>query len=348
MNERETLGQVPISSADSQEEGHDRALRPTSFDAYVGQNKLIANLRVFVTAARQRDEPLDHVLFYGPPGLGKTTLAYILASEMGVHVQCTSGPVIEKKGDLAGMLTSLESGDILFIDEIHRLQASVEESLYPAMEDFRFDILIGEGPHARSIPLNLNPFTLVGATTRTGLITSPLRNRFGMVNRLNYYEIDELQSIVTRSSNLLEIPIQKAGALEIARRARGTPRVANRLLRRVRDYAQVEGDGTINREIAAYALDKMEVDQAGLDDADRAYLDTLIRKFGGGPVGIDTLSAATSTGRDTLEDVCEPYLLQQGFMERTPRGRIATPLAYQHLGLKVSRKRNDKPSGELL
>ncbi len=331
MRERDTLGHVSLGR---DEENQDRALRPRSFDAYIGQMKLKANLKVFVTAARQRGEPLDHLLFYGPPGLGKTTLAHILAAEMQVEIQCTSGPVIEKKGDLAGMLTSLEKGDILFIDEIHRLHASVEESLYPAMEDFRFDILVGEGPHARSISLPLKPFTLVGATTRTGLVTSPLRNRFGMVSRLEYYTTEELQEIVTRSAALLDVPIQDGGATEIARRARGTPRVANRLLRRVRDFAQVEGDGTITTKIAAYALDMLEVDRLGLDPTDRLYLHSVIEKFGGGPVGIDTLSAALSEERDTLEDVCEPYLLQQGFIERTPRGRVATPRAYQHLGLR--------------
>lgn len=333
MQERESIGQVSLGR---EEDGQDRALRPGSFAAYLGQEKLKANLHVFVTAAKMRQEPLDHILFYGPPGLGKTTLAYILAAEMGVEIQCTSGPVIEKKGDLAGMLTSLEAGDILFIDEIHRLQASVEESLYPAMEDFRFDILVGDGPHARSISLPLKPFTLVGATTRTGLITSPLRNRFGVVSRLEFYSFDELEEIVVRSASLLDVPIKSDGASEIARRARGTPRVANRLLRRVRDFAQVEGDGTISNEIARYALDMMEVDRLGLDPADRLYLTTLIEKFGGGPVGIETLSAALSEERDTLEDVCEPYLLQQGLIERTPRGRVATPRAYQHLGIKAA------------
>ncbi len=316
----------------TEEEAVDRALRPKSLAAYTGQERLKANLKVFVEAAKARDEPLDHMLFYGPPGLGKTTLAYILAEEMGVGLRSTSGPVIEKKGDLAGLLTSLQDKDILFVDEIHRLNAAVEESLYPAMEDYRFDIMIGEGPHARSISLNLNRFTLVGATTRTGLITSPLRNRFGHLARMEYYTTSELEVILSRSAQLLAIPTDPLGAREIARRARGTPRVANRLLRRVRDFAQVRGDGIITLEIAQYALAQLEVDNAGLDPADRFYLETLIHKFNGGPVGLETLSAALSEEKDTLEDVFEPYLLQQGFIDRTPRGRVATSLAYQHLG----------------
>jgi len=342
MKERTELGSVPLGR---EEEGQDRALRPRSFEAYVGQEKLKANLAVFVAAARGREEPLDHILLHGPPGLGKTTMAHILAHEMGRDIQCTSGPVIEKKGDLAGMLTSLQDGDLLFIDEIHRLNPTVEESLYPAMEDYRFDIMMGEGPHARSISLPLNRFTLVGATTRTGLLTSPLRNRFGMSYRLDFYEVEELERIIARSAQLLDVPIEDAGGREIARRARGTPRVANRLLRRVRDYAQVEGEGNITGPLSIYALDMMEVDREGLDPTDRLYLNTIIHKFAGGPVGVDTLSAALSEEKDTLEDVCEPYLMQQGFLERTPRGRVATPRAYRHLDLKPQ---EEPPRGELI
>jgi Holliday junction DNA helicase RuvB len=338
MKHRTDIGQVPVAKPDGggEEERFDRALRPQTFSEYIGQEKLIANFKIFVAAAKKRGEPLDHTLLYGPPGLGKTTLAHILSAEMGVQIQCTSGPVVEKKGDLAGMLTSLQDGDILFIDEIHRLNKVVEESLYPAMEDYHFDVVVGEGPYSKTFRMNLKRFTLIGATTRTGLLTSPLRNRFGVISRLDYYSADELMLVILRSAKLLKTPVTQAGAAVIARRSRGTPRVANRLLRRARDYAQVMGDGTIDDRIAAHALDMQEVDPEGLDQLDIFYLRTMIEKFGGGPVGLETLSAALSEEKDTLEDVCEPYLLQQGFIERTPRGRIATPRAYTHMGLKRS------------
>jgi Holliday junction DNA helicase RuvB len=322
------------SLASPEDRRAESALRPRSFADYVGQSKLKENLSIFVKAAKLRGEALDHILFCGPPGLGKTTMALILAEEMGVAIRVTSGPVIEKKGDLAGMLTGLADGDILFIDEIHRLAPAVEESLYPAMEDYTFDIIIGEGPHARSVPLALSRFTLVGATTRTGLLTSPMRNRFGLIARMDYYSHEELTKIVLRSASLLDLKIDQAGAQEIARRSRGTPRVANRLLRRVRDFAQVEGDGTIKKGVAASSLDRLDVDAIGLENTDRDYLLALLDKFGGGPVGVETLAAALSEERDTLEDVVEPYLLQQGFIQRTPRGRVATDHAWAHMGLR--------------
>ena len=322
------------SLASPEDRRAESALRPRSFADYVGQSKLKENLSIFVKAAKLRGEALDHILFCGPPGLGKTTMALILAEEMGVAIRVTSGPVIEKKGDLAGMLTGLADGDILFIDEIHRLAPAVEESLYPAMEDYTFDIIIGEGPHARSVPLALSRFTLVGATTRTGLLTSPMRNRFGLIARMDYYSHEELTKIVLRSASLLDLKIDPAGAQEIARRSRGTPRVANRLLRRVRDFAQVEGDGTIRKGVAASSLDRLDVDAIGLENTDRDYLLALLDKFGGGPVGVETLAAALSEERDTLEDVVEPYLLQQGFIQRTPRGRVATDHAWAHMGLR--------------
>lgn len=316
----------------------DSALRPRTFNEYVGQKKLLENLKVFAQAAKTRGEALDHMLFYGPPGLGKTTLAHILANEMNVSLQCSSGPAIEKKGDLAGILTSLEKGDIFFIDEIHRLNPAVEESLYPAMEDFKYEVVLGHGPHARSITLPLKKFTLIGATTRTGLLTSPMRNRFGFIARLEFYTTEELAKIILRSAGLLECDIEHEAALEIARRSRGTPRVANRLLRRVRDFAQVSGDGRITLNIAMYALNRLDVDKQGLDPGDRLYLGTLIVKFGGGPVGIETLAAAVGEEKDTLEDVYEPYLLQQGFIQRTPRGRVAMQKAYDHLDITPQRK----------
>jgi holliday junction DNA helicase RuvB len=320
----------PLESGD--DDRFDRLCRPRSLDEYVGQTKHKENLKVFVEAARRRRESLDHSLFCGPPGLGKTTLAHILAHEMGVTLHATSGPAIEHKGALAGLLTKLESGDILFIDEIHRLSPVIEEALYPAIESFQIDIMTGEGPYATTIQLALKPFTLVGATTRTGLLTAPLLSRFGYVMRLDYYPVDELRVIVERSASLLEVPIEGDGGLTIAERARGTPRVANRLLRRVRDFAEVLGKGVITPEIAQTAAERLEIDTAGLDEMDRRLLCIIIDDYDGGPVGLDTLAAALSEPRDTIEDVYEPYLLQQGFLGRTPRGRIATRKAHEHLG----------------
>jgi len=321
---------APALSPD--EAGFDRALRPKSFSDYVGQPRLIDNLRVFVTAARNRGEAVDHMLFCGPPGLGKTTLAHIIAAELGASLVLTSGPAIERKGDLAGILTNLQPNDVLFIDEIHRLQAVVEENLYPAMEDFQFDLIIGEGSYARTMKIQLPPFTLIGATTRAGLLTGPLRDRFGIVARLEYYTVEELLSIVHRSANILQITLEPTGALEIARRSRGTPRIANRLLRRVRDFAEVEGSGIITGDIASFALGRLLVDALGLDTMDRRYLETLIEHYAGGPAGLETMAVALSEDKGTLEDVYEPYLIQEGFLQRTPRGRVATPKAYTHLG----------------
>ncbi len=310
---------------------YDLTLRPKHLEEYIGQSKVKDNLRVFIEAARGRSEALDHVLFYGPPGLGKTTLAHIIAAELGVNIKSTSGPVIEKPGDLAAVLTNLEPGDVLFIDEIHRLSAVVEEILYPAMEDYQLDIMIGQGPSARTIKLDIPHFTLVGATTRAGLLSSPLRDRFGVLSRLDFYTQTELSTIVMRSAGILGVMIAQEGADEIARRSRGTPRIANRLLRRVRDFADIEGDGSISRALADKALQRLEVDQQGFDHMDRLLLLTIIDKFGGGPVGLDTLAAAIGEEKDTIEDVIEPFLLQQGFLNRTPRGRVATPQAYAHL-----------------
>jgi Holliday junction DNA helicase RuvB len=323
-----------ISAAGSPtEERFDRALRPITLVDYVGQPVVKEQLQIFIEAARKRNEPLDHCLVFGPPGLGKTTLAHIIANEMEVDLKTTSGPVLEKAGDLAALLTNLEEGDVLFIDEIHRLSAVVEEILYPALEDYQLDIVIGEGPAARSIKLDLPPFTLVGATTRAGLLTSPLRDRFGIVQRLEFYSVDDLAKIVARAGAILDVPIDAAGAKEIACRSRGTPRIANRLLRRVRDYAEVKADGKVTIEIADAALNMLNVDKNGFDHLDRRLLLTLMEKFDGGPAGVDSLAAAISEERGTIEDVLEPYLIQQGFLMRTSRGRIATRMAYEHFGL---------------
>ena len=326
---------ISPETSSSKEDNFDRALRPEKLEDFVGQPKLKEQLSIFIEAARNREESLDHVLFFGPPGLGKTTLSNIIAREMGVKMRQTSGPVLERAGDLAAVLTNLEPYDVLFIDEIHRLSPVVEEVLYPAMEDFEIDIVIGEGPSARTVKLSLPPFTLVGATTRAGLLTSPLRDRFGIVQRLEYYDENDLSNIIKRSASILELKTEKKGVTTVAKRSRGTPRIANRLLRRVRDYAQVKGDGTISEDIAMHALDMLEVDAHGLDMLDRQLLKAIMEKFDGGPVGADSLAAAIGEDRGTIEDVIEPYLIQQGFMMRTPRGRMVTKRSWAYFGLNM-------------
>jgi holliday junction DNA helicase RuvB len=330
----ETTSRLVTPRASDREDASDRAIRPQRLQDYVGQSTMRAQMEIFIQAAKARKEPLDHVLIFGPPGLGKTTLANIIANEMEVGIRHTSGPVLEKAGDVAALLTNLDPGDVLFIDEIHRLSAVVEEVLYPAMEDYQIDIMIGEGPAARSIKLDIPPFTLVGATTRAGLLTSPLRDRFGIVHRLEFYTPGELALIVSRSARILGVEMTPEGAAEVARRSRGTPRIANRLLRRVRDFAEVVGDGHISGEVASRALEMLHVDAEGFDQLDRRLLSTMIERFDGGPVGLDNLAAAIGEERGTIEDVLEPYLIQQGFIMRTPRGRMATRSAYLHLGLK--------------
>lgn len=338
---------IVTAGSRDRDEQLDRAIRPLKLAEYIGQPVVREQMDLFIRAAKGRQEALDHTLIFGPPGLGKTTLANIIAEEMGVSIKSTSGPVLERPGDLAALLTNLEAGDVLFVDEIHRLSPIVEEVLYPAMEDFQLDIMIGEGPAARSIKLDLPPFTLVGATTRAGMLTNPLRDRFGIVQRLEFYSTEDLATIVSRSAGILGLPTEPEGAFEIARRARGTPRIANRLLRRVRDFAEVRGRGEITQQIADLALNMLDVDERGLDHQDRRLLLTLIEKFDGGPVGIDSLAAAISEERHTIEDVLEPYLIQQGYIMRTPRGRVVTRHAYLHFGLNLPKRMSDAPTPDL-
>ncbi len=343
----ETEERIMDPSHREEEVTFENTLRPRFLRDFIGQKKLKDSIKVSVEAARQRREALDHVLLFGPPGLGKTTLAHIISNELNVNFRSTSGPAIEKRGDLAAILTNLEENDVLFIDEIHRLHPSIEEILYPAMEDFQIDIIIGEGPGARSIKIDIPHFTLVGATTRTGLLTSPLRGRFGIVQRLDFYKLESLATIVRRSAEILEVVIDEKSTLEVARRSRGTPRVANRLLRRVRDYAQVRASGSINYKVACQGLDLANVDRFGFDEIDRKLLLTIIEKFGGGPVGVNTISAAISEEKDAIEDIYEPFLIQIGFLDRTPRGRMVTPLAYEHFGLKPQATSQSAPQKDL-
>jgi Holliday junction DNA helicase RuvB len=330
-----TNERIVTAVSDADDAQYEAGLRPRILDEYIGQDRIRENLQVAIAAAKQRSEPLDHVLLHGPPGLGKTTLAYVIANEMGVRVRATSGPAIEKPGDLVGIVTNLAAGEVLFIDEIHRMSPAVEEILYPALEDYEVDIVIGQGPSARTVKVRLEKFTLIGATTRTGLLTSPLRSRFGITHRLEFYETADLEEIVRRSGKILGVPIADAAAVEVARRSRGTPRIANRLLRRVRDYAQVRADGTISLEVAQSGLKLLEVDENGFDEVDRKLLRTIIDKFGGGPVGLGTIAAAISEEKDAIEDIYEPFLIQAGFLDRTPRGRVATPRAYEYFGLQA-------------
>jgi len=330
-----TNERIVTAVSDADDAQYEAGLRPRMLDEYIGQDRIRENLQVAIAAAKQRGEPLDHVLLHGPPGLGKTTLAYVIANEMGVRVRATSGPAIEKPGDLVGIVTNLAAGEVLFIDEIHRMSPAVEEILYPALEDYEVDIVIGQGPSARTVKMRLEKFTLIGATTRTGLLTSPLRSRFGITHRLEFYEPGDLEEIVRRSGKILNVPIADAAAVEVARRARGTPRIANRLLRRVRDYAQVRADGTISLDVAQSGLRLLEVDENGFDEIDRNLLRTIIDKFGGGPVGLGTIAAAISEEKDAIEDIYEPFLIKAGFLDRTPRGRVATPRAYGYFGLQA-------------